>query len=43
MRSVLIEVDEVGAARGVVKVIPYHLTLDDDGYEDVQAAVDAAS
>lgn len=40
--QVLIEVDEAGAPRGVVRVIPYHLTLDDDGYEDVQASVDAA-
>src|SRR5262249_28576135 len=36
------DVDEAGAPTRVVRIIPYYLTLDDDGYEDVQAAVDAA-
>jgi hypothetical protein len=40
--QVLMEIDETGAPRRVVRVIPYYLTLDDNGYEDVQASVDAA-
>ena len=37
--QVLMEVDEAGAPRGVVKVISYYLTLDDDGYEEIQAVI----
>ena len=41
--QVRMEVDETGAPRGVVKVIPYYLTLDDDGYDIVQAAQSLSS
>jgi hypothetical protein len=40
--QVLLDVDEADAPRGVLKTIPYYLTFDDDGYEDVQTSVDAA-
>jgi len=37
------DVDEAVAPTHVARVIPYYLTLDEDGDENVQAAVDAAA
>ena len=41
--QVQMDVDEAGAPTHVARVIPYYLMLDEDGDENVQAAVDAAA
>jgi hypothetical protein len=40
--EVLMEADEAGVPQSINRVVPYYLTFDDDGYEDVQASIDAA-